>query len=349
MTEPNVKGAPMGAQQPTPQSFAATAVLQALRASWAQLTQGAQPPHRCIVAVSGGPDSQALLDAVGRLAAEMQLQAQAVGIDHGLRAAARDELRLAEALAKAHGLPYRTVQVVLPRTGNQLARARAARYRALRAAAAAFGASSILVAHTANDQAETVLFHLARGAGLRGAAGMAPSRKLIRRPLLGISRAQVLEHLQQHHIPHAFDPSNANGALSRIALRTRVLPALEAINPNAVAHLQAFAQVARAEDGLLDRLARRLLGRCLRPNHALCAYTLGRAPRALWPRVLRLWLRPLGCRPDGRALARLMAALACPHAPLAQGAMAGCTVHLRRGFLQATRTAGLPPRRAGSR
>lgn len=326
----------------------AAPVLQALRASFGSLPRPVGGQHRCIIAVSGGPDSQALLDGVGRLASELWLQPQAVGINHGLRAAAADELQVAQRLAQAHGVPFQAISVQLPGTGNLLAQARKARYRALRRAAVAWGASTILVAHTLNDQAETALFHLVRGTGLKGAAGMASRRGLICRPLLGVTRAQVLAHLQQHHIPHAFDPSNAQQARSRIALRSHVLPALCAINAAALEHLGAFARLARADDQLLERLARRLLSRCQREHNALCAATLARGPQALWPRVLRLWLRPLGCRPDAQALGRLMGALTNPQTPLAQGAMAGATVHLRRGLLHATPSAALPPRRAGS-
>jgi tRNA(Ile)-lysidine synthase len=310
---------------------------------------GTEPSaRRYIVAVSGGPDSQALLDGIGRLAGPLGLMAQAVGIFHNLRPEAADELTLARALAGRHGLPFVRRDVRLPARGNVMAQARAQRYRALRQAARAFGASAILVAHTADDQAETVLFHLARGTGLRGAGGMPARRGLIHRPLLDLPHQSLLAHLAAHQIPYATDPTNVSLRRSRGLMRQQLLPALTQLNPQCVQHLALFAARARADDALLNKLACKVLAGAVQPDGALCLTTVRRAPRALWPRVLRQWLRPLGVRPQSPALARLVAAIEAPDQPLRQGALKGGVVHKRGAQLRLTPASLLPARRAGT-
>ena len=323
----------------------AHAVVDALRA---YVGRAQAPARRYILAVSGGPDSQALLDGIGQLSGPLQIQALAVGIFHNLRPEAAEELGLAEALAQRHGLPFLRRDVHLPPRGNVMAQARAHRYRALRQAAQAFGAEAILVAHTADDQAETVLFHLTRGAGLRGAAGIPPRRGLIHRPLLHLSRQSVLAHLSAHNVPYATDPTNLSLVRSRGLMRQQVLPALTGLNPQFVQHVAHFAARARADNALLDKLARRALARALLQDDTLCLRAVRRAPRALWPRLLRQWLRPFGVRPDGAALARLLAVLDAPDQPLSQGALAGGVVRKRGARLQITPAHLLPARRAGT-
>ena len=304
--------------------------------------------RRYIIAVSGGPDSQALLDGIGRLSGPLGLQATAVGIFHNLRAEAAEELALAEALALRHNLPFVRRDVRLPARGNVMAQARACRYRALRQAAQASGASAILVAHTADDQAETVLFHLARGTGLRGAAGIPPRRGLIHRPLLHLPRRAVMAHLSAHDIMYATDPSNLSPKRSRGLMRQRVLPALAQLNPRCVAHLAHFAARARADNALLEHLAGKVLAKALHAADLLCVATVRRAPRPLWPRILRQWLKAFGVRADGAAVTRLLAAIDFPEQPLRAGALKGCVLRRRGALLQLTPAHLLPARRAGT-
>nr|MDQ3035052.1 tRNA lysidine(34) synthetase TilS [Myxococcota bacterium] len=116
--------------------------------------------ERVVVAVSGGPDSMAMLDVVARLARELALDLSVASVDHGLRAEAADEIELARALATRLGLPFHALRVVVEPGGSIQAQARRARYDALRELAVALGARRIAVGHTRDDQAETVLARL---------------------------------------------------------------------------------------------------------------------------------------------------------------------------------------------
>ena len=151
------------------------------------------PRHaRVIVATSGGPDSQALLHLVASLREKNGISAiLAVGIDHGLRLEARDELGLAEGLAKSLELPFEPLDVHVSKHGNLLEQARNARYEGLESARRQFEADAILVGHTATDQLETILMRLARGTGPEGIGGIPEVNGYIMRPLLNITRKRM--------------------------------------------------------------------------------------------------------------------------------------------------------------
>lgn len=247
MTDRSPRGA-RGSHAPSLTTLAARALEVALTAD--------EKRAECtiLVAVSGGPDSMALLDALARLRKrfEGRLQLVACGVDHGLRAEAEAELRLGAELAGAHGVPWVTRRVVVAPGANLQARAREARHRVLaeeagrleeegraRAVGSAGGAGAILIAtaHHAEDRAETFLLRLARGAGVNG-LGVLPLRagNLVR-PILHARRADVITHLDRHRIPFAKDPSNANRRFDRVRVREDVLPALLAIDPRFVEHV----------------------------------------------------------------------------------------------------------------
>lgn len=206
-----------------------------------------------VVAVSGGPDSMALLDVLADLAPSFALEVHAHGVDHGLRAEAADELARAEALARARGVPFATTRVDVPRGGNLQARARTARWEALVAAATRVGARAVATAHHADDRAETVLLRLLRGAGARGLAAMpsrapAPGAPLLEvvRPLLRARRKDVLTHLRRRAIAYASDPSNDDPRFLRVRVRRELLPLLEELDPSIVLHLEALADELEA-------------------------------------------------------------------------------------------------------
>jgi tRNA(Ile)-lysidine synthase len=212
-----------------------------------------------ILAVSGGPDSTALLFLAARWAKARKRAPKlvAVTIDHGLRADAAREARAVKSLARRLGVPHRTLRWRgrKPKTGLQEA-ARFERYRLLAQAAAAAGCAHILTAHTLDDQAETVLFRLARGSGLVGLAGMAPALPLptgggagtifLVRPLLGIPKARLYATLKAAGVAYSEDPSNRDPRFTRARLRT-LLPALarEGLDARGLARLAA--RVRRAE------------------------------------------------------------------------------------------------------
>lgn len=207
-----------------------------------------------LAAVSGGPDSMALLQVLARLAAPLGLVVHAHGVDHGLREAAARELDLAASFAAHVGVPFARTQLHVARGGNLQARARAARYAALASAAREVGACTIATAHHADDRAETVLMRLMRGAGPRGLAALIPRSPLalhpgmeLVRPFLRARRAAIEAHAQRHAIPFATDPSNAEARFLRVRVRRELLPMLEELSPRIVDHLVALADQLTAE------------------------------------------------------------------------------------------------------
>jgi tRNA(Ile)-lysidine synthase len=196
---------------------------------------------QCVLAaVSGGGDSQAMLSVLARLAPKLGYRLRAHGVDHGLRSEASAELDKAEALASQLGVPFSRTRLALARGGNLQARAREARYAALREVAAPEQAL-IATAHHADDRAETVLLRLLRGAGPRGLAVLAPRAQDVIRPLVRAAKRDVLLHLQRHCLDFAEDPSNKDAAFLRVRVRREALPLLEQLSPQIVQHLNALA------------------------------------------------------------------------------------------------------------
>lgn len=195
-----------------------------------------------LAAVSGGGDSQAMLSVLARLAPQLGFELRAHGVDHGLRPEASGELELARSLAARLEVPFATTQLSLARGGNLQARARDARYRALRAAAADSGKEVLIAtAHHADDRAETLLLRLLRGAGPRGLAVMPARAQDVVRPLLRAGKSDVLLHLQRHQLDFARDPSNTDAAFLRVRVRHELLPLLTTLSPQIVRHLNALA------------------------------------------------------------------------------------------------------------
>jgi tRNA(Ile)-lysidine synthase len=196
---------------------------------------------RVLVAVSGGPDSMALLHVLARLRKDVGHDVLAHGVDHGLRPEAGAELDLAEAHAKSLGVPFGRTSLSLEPGGNLQARARTARFAALRQAAQAGGAAVIATGHHADDRAETVLIRLLQGAGPRGLAVLPLRAGDLVRPLLHARRADIQAHLARHDVPFATDPSNSNPRFLRPRVRHEVLPVLQQLSPAIVTHLCALA------------------------------------------------------------------------------------------------------------
>ena len=230
-----------------------------------------------VVGVSGGADSVALLHLLALQRESWSIDVVAAHLDHGLRADSGDDAAFVAEISDRWAVPL-TVST-LPRDalagcGNLEAAARRARYRFLAGVAAAYQADGrlveVAVAHTANDQAETVLMNLIRGSGLDGLAGMRPARPLfvddlpvpgvrLVRPLLGASRDDIIHYLVQHGIPWREDPSNQDRSLVRNLLRHEVLPRLEKINPRVIASLCRTASLLAAEADRSDSQARKAM------------------------------------------------------------------------------------------
>jgi tRNA(Ile)-lysidine synthase len=192
---------------------------------------------RVLVATSGGPDSMALLDVLASLRHDLGLSLVAHGVDHGLREDASRELDLAEAHAKRVGVPFARTRVRVAPGGNVQARAREARYTALRRAMAREKADAIATAHHAEDRAETVLIRLLRGAGASGLAVLPARDEDLIRPLLRATRRDVDLHLERHAVPFSRDPSNEDPRFLRTRVRREVLPLLSLLDPSIVGHL----------------------------------------------------------------------------------------------------------------
>lgn len=313
---------------------------------------------RVLVACSGGPDSQALLAwsaSLARCGAFTHLGA--VGVDHGLRAEAAAELALAAQLAEQLALPFVRCSVTVPAGGNVLAQARRVRLAALRAFAAAMGANVVLLGHTQDDRAETLLWHLLRGSSAAMHTAMPARRGVWRRPLLGVGRAALLAYLAQQQIPYAHDPSNDDPRRMRARLRARVWPALADVFADAKPRLCQAADAAAGEQALLAQQAARLLARARRPWHArdaLVLPVLRRGPQALWPRVLRRFVAPHGLHASGAQLRALAAQIAGP-LPARPGRAAarllslpGGTLALCEPHLWVCRPEDVAPRRGGA-
>lgn len=196
---------------------------------------------RLIVAVSGGIDSMVLLHVLSRLRAKLGFELFAEGVDHGLRAAASQELDRAEQFARELGVPFARTRVSLASGGNLQARARNARYEALRARAAELEATLIATAHHADDRAETVLLRLLRGTSPAG-LGVLPVRSAdLVRPLIRARRADIEAHARRHSVPFCEDPSNRDPRFLRVRVRHELLPLLTELAPGIVASLTALA------------------------------------------------------------------------------------------------------------
>lgn len=242
---------------------------------------------RILAAVSGGPDSMALLDVLARLAPKLGFELAAHGVDHGLRAEAEGELDLAEEHAGRLGVPFARSAVAVAPGGNLQARARAARYRALERAQRERGAALLATAHHADDRAETVLLRLLRGSGPRGLAVL-PARSGTRiRPFIRAHRADVALHLDRHVVRFASDPSNRDRRYLRVRVREELLPLLVELSPGIVGHLNALA----------DALLSPELPSELASDRAIVA--LGRAQRLLLGRARALGQRRARVRLSG--------------------------------------------------
>ncbi|MGO1935511.1 MAG: tRNA lysidine(34) synthetase TilS, partial [Cellulosimicrobium funkei] len=242
------------------------AARHAVRGALADLPAGAT----VLVACSGGADSTALAAATAFVAPRLGLRAGAVVVDHGLQDGSAAVAAAAAERCRDLGLdPVEVRRVVVPTAGDgPEAHARTARYAALDDAAAAHGAGAVLLGHTLDDQAETVLLGLAHGAGARSLAGMAPRRGAYRRPFLALRRTQTEAVCRTLGLDWWDDHTNTGPPL-RSQVRGRVVPALvEVLGPGAVPALARSADLLRDDADLLDALAADLLAAALVPPGA---------------------------------------------------------------------------------
>jgi len=280
---------------------------------------------RIAIALSGGMDSVVLLDSICRLhqtqaKKSTKLESDVVAtprifafhIHHGLQKAADEWLLFCEALAKKYkiGFDFRLLHIDTQlNSGNIEARARTARYEALTELCVYHGIEDLLLAHHQNDQAETVLLQLMRGAGVAGLSSMPESRILatsreqtssitLWRPLLRLSRDELEAYAREHKLKWIEDPSNRSSKYRRNAIRKSVLPKLESIQPGATANLARSADVLAQAQQLLDRLAQQDGKKMHNPESNTLSVqpllALNASDPAAATNVLRYWLKVAG-------------------------------------------------------
>jgi tRNA(Ile)-lysidine synthase len=218
-----------------------------------------------VLAVSGGPDSMALLHGAARLVGTgaVRWHLTVAHLDHGLRADSSDDATFVADAAAALDLPaaVRRADVgTLARAGGRSIEeaGREARYRFLDDVAS--DGALIATAHTLDDAAETVLLNLVRGSGLAGAAGIPARRGRVIRPLLGERRATLRALLDAAGLNYRLDPSNEDPVFLRNRVRAELVPILEELRPGAIDRIGRFARLAADDDALLDDIAAAELG-----------------------------------------------------------------------------------------
>lgn len=263
-------------------------------------------PQRLVVGFSGGVDSTVLLDALAQCRPPQDILAWHV--HHGLQTAADQWSGHCERVAQSLGVSFGITHLAARPAGTNLeAWARAARYEALWAAAARFGATALLVAHHADDQVETVLMRLARGSGPAALAGMPAARRhadgWLLRPLLALGREQIVACARERGLQWVEDPMNEDADLLRSALRTRIVPELArrvpALRENVLRSAHWLRECGEALDALAQadlRAAGFTPGARWIDRRALMPLPPGRRRQAA-----RVWLASIGAPVPGHA------------------------------------------------
>jgi len=247
-----------------------------------------------LVALSGGPDSLALAAATAFEAPRAGLRAGAVIVDHQLQEGSAEIAANAATQARALGLdPVLIRAVEVTAVSGPEADARTARYAALAEARTHTGAAAILLGHTLDDQAETVLLGLTRGAGPTSIGGMSPISGFYLRPLLGIRRSTTVGACTDQGLEPWNDPHNLDGKYTRVRIRQAVMPVLESeLGPGIAEALARTAEHLREDAATLDSLANDMLQGLIMPGPgpevSLDANALADAPRAIHTRVIRI-------------------------------------------------------------
>ncbi|MFF2275575.1 tRNA lysidine(34) synthetase TilS [Agromyces sp. NPDC058126] len=245
-----------------------------------------------LVALSGGADSLALAAAAAFEAPRAGIAAGAVVVDHGLQPGSAEVAERAARAARELGLdPVLVRRVEVGDEGGPEASARIARYAALDAAARETGAALVLLGHTLDDQAETVLLGLARGSGAASLSGMAPAAGRYARPLLGIRRATTRQACLDAGLEPWDDPHNLDPAYARVRVRERVLPVLEAeLGPGIAEALARTAEQLREDDAAFAEQIEEFIEEICEPAEAGIAVSvaaLAANPAALRQRIIR--------------------------------------------------------------
>ncbi len=258
------------------------------------------PAGKLLGGLSGGADSVALL----LLLLDSGAEVSAVHVNHGLRGEASDgDEAFVQELCARLNVPLLTYHACPPENPGE-GWAREARYGFFRQAMQETGADALVLAHHRDDQAETLLLHLLRGAGLTGLAGMAADSEMdgmrILRPLLAYSREELRAYLKEKNQPWREDASNGDARYLRNALRRDVLPVLERLAPAAAERMANAASLLREDEAALNALAADFLARY--PGDALPIAALQSQPVGLQKRILRAWWTACAAPTEERSL-----------------------------------------------
>lgn len=306
-----------------------------------------------LCAVSGGADSVCLLHLLRTLSGRMGFRLAAAHFNHMLRGDASDgDEAFVRSLCLSWGIPFyagrgdvksaQTAGRGLEETAREL------RYAFLRRTAKEIGAGRIATAHTADDNAETILMRLVRGSGLRGLCGIPPRRGEIVRPLLTTERREVLTYLTEHGLGHREDESNRDPSFTRNRLRRDVLPILRSVNPRLNQSVAAAAAALREDHAFLTGEAQKQAG-AIRPEENGCkiaADTLFSLPKAISSRLIYMALSQIGAgfKDIGAWHIASVMALCRGDRPSARVSLPGGVI-VRRvyGDLLFTKSSGPPP------
>lgn len=286
------------------------------------------PGDTVICAVSGGADSVAMLFALYLLREKLGITLEAAHFNHNLRGeeSLRDETFVRELCARYEIPIYVASGEIRPGKKGLEAAARDARYAFLESLP-----GKIATAHTADDNAETILMHLVRGTGLKGLGGIAPQRGKLIRPMLGITRREVEDFLAEWHLPHVEDSTNETDAFLRNRLRHHVMPLLAAENPRIAENLSQMALRLREDDACLSR-----------QSHYETlpeVETLRTLPSAVRSRMLERFLKENGVREPEDVHIAQAEALVFSDSPSASAAFpGGVTLSRQYGHLTANPT-----------
>lgn len=269
-----------------------------------------QRGERILAAVSGGPDSLGLLLFLHDVAEQEGLSVGCCLVQHHLREEAEEEARYVERICERLGIPFfrRDVYVEEKRRlggGSVETVARTLRYEALREVRKEAGYTVIALAHHADDQAETILFHLLRGSGVRGLSGMAPKHEELIRPFLTVTKKEIEDFLTAFPYAPCHDATNDELDATRNRIRHQLLPEMLSYNPNLVETLLHTADILRGEDAWMEEAAEAWLTSHGKEG-SLEKDAFRALPLAMQRRVLRRMLMHMGeVSTDFESLSRL--------------------------------------------
>lgn len=302
------------------------------------------PPGPALVAVSGGPDSLALLDLLAGAPAARGLELRVAHVDHGIHAGSGDVADTVRQVASRYGLPVHAVRLGLgPDTSET--RARTARYGWLTRLADELGAELIFTAHHRDDQVETILMRALKGSGPAGLAGMATRRGRIIRPLLPFRREELAEHMHRQGLSGWDDPANRERRHLRSWLRAEMLPALRERLPDLDRRILALGRQAAAQRAAWDAVLERLPDldlRCECDGVSVAASPLHGYDSSVLRALLGALGRRAGCLIGPSRAARIERLLAGGRSGAVAELGAGSSAELSFGRLRLFRNPGRP-------